>query len=146
LYTNPADHLLDVITPSKDDDDIKSFVKSQEAIDASILSVQTPIQVDLNMGAHKRIVQMTDLPKNPIWFKQFFILLRRNFQEQFRSSQIIIISLIQTIIIAVLIGCVFLQIGTGQSSTVRRSPVLFFCPINQGIFGALMVINSFPVE
>jgi ATP-binding cassette subfamily G (WHITE) protein 2 len=98
------------------------------------------------MGAHKRLGQMADLPKNPIWLNQFFVLLRRNFQEQIRTSQVIITSLIQTIIIAVLIGCAFLQIGTGQSSTLRRSPVLFFCAINQGIFGALMVINSFPVE
>jgi hypothetical protein len=26
---------------------------------------------------------------------------------------------------------VFLQIGTSQSSTTRRQPVLFFCAINQ---------------
>jgi len=47
---------------------------------------------------------------------------------------------------AVLIGTAFLQIGTTQRSTVRRQPVLFFCVINQGIFAALIVINSFPSE
>lgn len=30
------------------------------------------------------------------------------------------------------------QIGTTQSSAVRRQPVLFFCVINQGIFAALV--------
>jgi hypothetical protein len=29
---------------------------------------------------------------------------------------------------------------------VRRQPLLFFCVINQGIFAALVVINSFPSE
>jgi len=98
------------------------------------------------MGVNKRLAQMADLPLNPIWHKQVRILLRRNFQEHWRQSQVIITSLIQTIIIAVLIGTAFLHIGHTQKSTVRRQPVLFFCVINQGVFGALMVINSFPTE
>ncbi len=40
----------------------------------------------------------------------------------------------------------FLQIGTGQSSTTRCQPVLFFCAINQGVFAALVTINMFPAE
>jgi hypothetical protein len=112
LYTNPADHILDVITPSKATDDRAVSVDQQTAIDASILVVQTPIKIDLSMGAHKRLNQMAGLPKNPVWITQVLILLQRNFQEQIRSSKIIITSLIQTIIIAVLIGCAFLQIGT----------------------------------
>ena len=146
MYTNPADHLLDVITPPKKTEGQSASSKEQSAVDASLLAVQPSVEINLNMGAHKRIGQMANLPKNPLWVTQFFILLRRNFQEQLRSSQVIITSIIQTIIIAVLIGCAFLEIGTTQSSVVRRSPVIFFCAINQGIFGALMVINSFPVE
>ncbi|CAF4738286.1 unnamed protein product [Rotaria sp. Silwood1] len=146
LYTNPADHLLDVITPARTMNDQSVSTEKQADADKLILAIQAPVEIDLNMGAHKRIAQMADVPKNPLWITQFFILLRRNFQEQFRSSQIILTSIIQTIIIAVLIGCVFLQIGNGQSSTLRRNPVIFFCAINQGIFGALMAINSFPTE
>lgn len=146
MYTNPADHLLDVITPPKAVADPTVISEKQENVDRALLAVQTPVEIDLKMGAHKRIGQMMDLPKNPVWIKQFSILLRRNFQEQIRSSKIILTSIIQTIIIAVLIGCVFLKIGNGQASVVRRSPVIFFCAINQGIFGALMVINSFPTE
>ena len=48
--------------------------------------------------------------------------------------------------IALLIGGVFYQIGNGQDSVVRRSPALFFTVINQGVFAALSVINSFPSE
>ena len=47
---------------------------------------------------------------------------------------------------ALLVGTVFLRIGDTQSSIVRRSPALFFCAVNQGIFGALITINSFPRE
>jgi hypothetical protein len=98
------------------------------------------------MGVDKRLVQMNNLPLNPTWFRQVRILLRRTFHEQFRQSSIIITSLIQTIIMGVLIGTVFLHIGNTQRSIVRREPALFFCAVNQGVFGALMVINSFPVE
>jgi hypothetical protein len=98
------------------------------------------------MGVNKRAVQINDFQPNPTWITQVHILLQRNFQEQFRQSKIIVISLIQTIIMAVLVGTVFLNIGNTQKSIVRREPVIFFCVVNQGIFGALMVINSFPVE
>jgi ATP-binding cassette subfamily G (WHITE) protein 2 len=98
------------------------------------------------MGVNKRLVQMANLPLNPTWIKQIEILFRRNLREQSRRLNVIVISLIQTIIMAVLVGTVFLNIGYTQKSIVRREPVIFFCIINQGFFGALMVINSFPVE
>jgi ATP-binding cassette subfamily G (WHITE) protein 2 len=89
---------------------------------------------------------MANLPLNPTWIKQIQILFCRNLREQSRKLKITAISLIQTIIMAVLIGTVFLHIGNAQSSVVRREPVIFFCAVNQGVFGALMLINSFPVE
>ncbi len=145
LYTNPADHLLDVITPPKNDEGNISF-EQQAAVDEAIIQSQPPLYIDLNMGVNKRLVQMANLPLNPTWIKQIEILCRRNLREQSRKLNVIIISLIQTILMAVLIGTVFLNIGHGQKSIVRREPVIFFCVINQGVFGALMVINSFPVE
>jgi hypothetical protein len=141
--------LLDVITPPKSNPLFNKnsiSLEQQATTDAALISAQAPLAIDLNMGVNKRLVQMSDIPPNPTWIKQVHILLKRNFQEQFRQSKIIIISLIQTILMAILIGTVFLQIGQTQASVVRRGPVLFFCAVNQGIFGALMVINSFPVE
>jgi ATP-binding cassette subfamily G (WHITE) protein 2 len=98
------------------------------------------------MGVNKRLIQMNDFQPHPTWITQVHILLQRNFQEQFRQSKIIVISLIQTIIMALLVGTVFFNIGNTQKSILRREPILFFCAVNQGVFGALMVINSFPVE
>jgi ATP-binding cassette subfamily G (WHITE) protein 2 len=149
LYTNPADHLLDVITPPKTNQVLGGntiSLEQQAAIDAALISAQSPLHIDLNMGVNKRLIQMNNAPLHPTWIKQVHILLQRNFQEQFRQSKIIIISVIQTILMAVLIGTAFLNIGTTQQSIVRREPVIFFCAVNQGVFGALMVINSFPVE
>jgi ATP-binding cassette subfamily G (WHITE) protein 2 len=121
-------------------------LEQQAANDEAIIKAQPPLDIDLNMGVNKRLSQMSNLSCNPTWHKQVRILFRRNVREQFRKIHIIITSILQTIIMAVLIGTVFLKIGNTQKSIVRREPVLFFCAINQGVFGALTVINSFPVE
>ena len=150
LYTNPADHILDVITPPKNGPSNNSepaiSVEQQAANDESIIKAQPPLDIDLNMGVHKRLVQMSNLPLNPTWLTQIRILIRRNLREQSRKMNILITSVLQTVIMAVLIGTVFFRIGHTQTSIVRREPVIFFCAINQGVFGALTVINSFPVE
>ncbi|GIL62771.1 hypothetical protein Vafri_16946 [Volvox africanus] len=80
------------------------------------------------------------------WHKQFRVLLRRSLKETWRKRNATYVLLAQTVIMAILIGTVFLRIGTSQSSVTRRQPVLFFTVINQGMFGALIVINSFPSE
>ena len=116
------------------------------AIEKMLLQCQPPLFIDLNMGESKRVNQMASVPLNPSWPKQIRILLRRNLKEQSRKSKLIITSIIQAILMAILIGTVFLRIGNNQSSIVRRESVIFFCIINQGVFGALTVINSFPVE
>ncbi|CAF3785379.1 unnamed protein product [Rotaria socialis] len=150
LFTNPADHLLDVITPPKpnqeNSDEVPLTIEQQKSVDQALIKAQPPIEIDLNMGVHKRVGQMANLPRNPPWHKQIRILFRRNLQEQYRKKILIITSVLQTVIMAVLIGTVFLDIGTSQTSILRRQPVIFFCIINQGVFGALTVINSFPVE
>jgi hypothetical protein len=145
LYTNPADHLLDVVTPHKISEENISF-EEQVAVDDAIIRCQPPLRIDLNMGVTKRLIQMANLPLNPIWIKQIEILSRRNLREQSRKLNITVISLIQTIIMAVLLGTAFLNVGNTQRSILRREGVLFFCIINQGVFGALTLINSFPVE
>ena len=149
VHANPADHLLDVITPPRSNPLLGTAtisLEQQAAIDEAIMSAHPELDVDLNMGVNKRLVQMANLPLNPSWPKQVQILFGRTMQEQFRQSRIFITSLMQTIVMAILIGTVYLHIGTAQTSAVRREPSLFFCAVNQGIFGALMVINSFPVE
>lgn len=150
MYTNPADHLLDAITPpksgpAKDGEQILT-PEQQAAIDQAIIAAQPSIDVDLDMGADKRLALMNSSPLNPPWHKQVRILMRRNLREQSRKLILLFTAVLQTVIMGVLIGTVFLKIGNTQRSIVRREPMIFFCAINQGVFGALTVINSFPVE
>ncbi|CAF0780892.1 unnamed protein product [Adineta steineri] len=148
-HTNPADHILDVITPPHTDPILGTAdisLERQAAIDEAILSHQPPIEIDLDMGVNKRIGQMQNIPPRPTWLTQVRVLLRRTFREQLRQKRILIASIVQTVITAILVGTVFLRIGDNQKSIVRRESAVFFCAVNQGIFGALMVIDSFPVE
>jgi ABC-type multidrug transport system ATPase subunit/ABC-type multidrug transport system permease subunit len=134
--TNPADHLIDVLSP---------LVKTNnEGIETETLLKQLELpEVDMSLGSEKPfVVSRGQVP----WMEQFSILCRRNIKEQFRKSNIIFVTMLQTFIMAVLIGTVFFQIGKGQKSQTVRNSVLFFCCINQGVFGSMTVVNSFPSE
>jgi ATP-binding cassette subfamily G (WHITE) protein 2 len=163
-YTNPADYIMDLVT-IKDDEDNSSFThlppKAAELLtsDANgeteldrILIKEQLLQkesIDLSLGS-KTNGEVLSKAKTEMsratWADQFRILCRRTFQEQLRLRNLIFYSILQSVVMAVLIGTAFLQIGTNQSSFAKRSPSLFFCCINQGMFGALMLINSFPAE
>lgn len=137
MYTNPADHLLDIITSVNND-----FITANQ----NTYLFMKQLTIDLNMNYDTHDVQMNNLPLGPSWNKQVRILIRRNFQEQRYSFQVIIVSFIQSIIMAILIGTMFYQIGHSQLSVFRRESILFSCVVNQSLFGALMIINSFPIE
>ena len=137
-YENPADYFLDVITPSAHDS-VEDLIAKDEKLMGS--GVHKP-EVDLNAGSERPLKPRETTP----WVHQFRVLFRRTMQDALRKRSLLVTQMLQTIVMAVLIGTVFLRIGTSETSTVRRQPVLFFCCINQGMFGALMVINSFPQE
>jgi len=47
---------------------------------------------------------------------------------------------------SVLIGTIFLKIGNTQKKYCTSWTSVIFCAVNQGVFGGLMVINSFLFE
>jgi ATP-binding cassette subfamily G (WHITE) protein 2 len=135
---NPADFFLDVITPDT--------TASAEALVEMDNLLQTggfnSPSVNLDLGAGHPLKPRETIP----WVHQFRVLFRRVLTEQLRSWPMMLAQLAQTVLMATLIGTAFLRIGTSETSIVRRQPVLFFCVVNQGIFGALIVVNSFPRE
>jgi len=137
-FTNPADHVLDVITAMTPEE--KQVAQDHvEAIQEEMVAIDIDLEAGKNDEKQKKY-------KRSSWPNQFLILSQRSAKAILRQKSVIVTQFIQSIIMAILIGTVFYQIGTGQSSTIRRQPVLFFCVINQGIFAALMLINSFPSE
>ncbi|CAM9913585.1 unnamed protein product, partial [Hapterophycus canaliculatus] len=52
----------------------------------------------------------------------------------------------QTVIVGVLVGLIFLQLGNTQSDVQSTMGLLFFVAINQGILGTIGVLQVFPNE
>lgn len=122
------------------------MITATNNVSINVIAAYPSIDIDLNMGCDNRDIQMNNSPLHPKWNKQVRILIRRNFQEQRYKIQVIFVSLVQAVIMAVLIGTVFFQISNSQKTVFRRESILFSCVVNQSLFGALMIINSFPVE
>ena len=167
-----------------DPDPIDTRRTDQRNEDILLRKFRQPV-VDLGFGTDKPLLLERE---NVSWVRQCRILMERNLKEAWRKRGTSVTAMLQSIIMAVLIGTAFLRIGTGQvrektgtargacvrgpldqqtrdlylcscvagfvfvllpapqKSTIRRQPVLFFVCINQGMFGALTVINSFPAE
>ena len=144
--TNPADHFLDVITPPAVEKDGSTTAVKHSDVDNALMSVFRPVNNKVEDEYERYGNDDIVVHQRPAWFHQFSVLLRRSFLENLRSWNVIMTLTVQNIIMALLIGGAFYQIGTDQSSQVRRQPVMFFVVINQGIFSALSIINSFPSE
>lgn len=136
--TNPADHLMDVITPGLGEDAQASKAKGE-----TLKKYFKPTAVDLDYGSDKPLMPLRDMIP---WHKQFLILLRRSLQEHRRKWTQAATQIMNSIVVSILIGLVFYRLGNGQGSVEKRQAVLFFCVINQGIFASLETINSFPSE
>ena len=136
-FENPADYFLDVITPSPMDS-----VENIALMEKQILAHNKASEIDLTAGFEQPMKPREMTP----WTHQFAVLLKRVMKDQLRRRGMLGTLMFQTILMAVFIGTAFHNIGTSETSVVRRQPVLFFVCINQGMFGALLVINSFPQE
>ena len=129
-----ADHLLDVISPHNEDGSVvDDHVKEK---------LQVP--VNLSLGIEKDLNTKQAVRS---WIDQFLILLQRNWAQYLRSPDIIFITLIVAILLAVFTGGgIWRDIGTDANSIPLRVPSLFFICVTQGIIGSLQSVNSFPSE
>jgi len=127
---NPADHLLDVLT--------SHLENTAEGVP------DNKVEVDIQRGADKPDFGARDIQS---WPEQVFILLQRNAQQSLRRSDILIMNMLVSIILALFISLsVWRSIGYDQASIALRRPALFFCAVCQGIVASLQSTHSFPLE
>ena len=131
---NPADYLIDVINPNRRDN-------------ASVLiddHGKEEVPVNLSFGFDKPSLTREGASS---WIAQFCILFQRNMHQYWRRKDIILMSFMVTILLAIFVGLgVWHNIGNNQLSIKKRVPSLFFACVTQGIVAALQSINSFPAE
>lgn len=139
--TNPADHVLDVVTPSNEGDAPRARANAEV-----ILARKDHLRGDPESRPPLDTLVETKVRRRIGWLTQFTILFKRSLMITLRSKTTIFLQLLQATLMGLLVGAAFFHIGHGQKSVTRRQPLLFFCVVNQGVFGALLVVNSFPSE
>lgn len=117
---NPADHMMDLVTPNG-------------KVEATVKKLK--VDINMEMGSDKpAFVERLTQP----WVNQFLVLCHRNMREKVRRWDIIATNAVITIIVAAFIGCgAWRNIGTDASSIPKRIPSLFFCVIHQGVVSTL---------
>ena len=131
---NPADYLIDVISPNRCD-------KASVLIDNN---GKLEVPVNLSFGFDKPSISKEGASS---WIAQFTILFQRNMQQYWRRKDIIVMSFVVTVVLAIFISLgVWHNIGNDQLSIKKRVPSLFFACVTQGIVAALQSINTFPAE
>ncbi len=127
---NPADHILNVITPEDHGkhDEHQTFI----------------VPIDLTLGDEKPAL-LGDVGVS--WFTQFGVLFERNFKQYTRRHTIIMMNLVVTLLLSTFISQgIWKDIGTTQDSLQTRLPSLFFACIFQGVVASLQSVNNFPGE
>jgi ABC-type sulfate/molybdate transport systems ATPase subunit len=153
--TNPADWALDAISteeglakltasPDQDEDLDYNFTVLEEEFEKNYVPVQAAQQQEQTQSSDATSLFTSAARLN--WHQQFYVLLHRSMRLALRERFLIIMQVVQTVLMAVLIGTAYLFLPDTLSGYSRQSSALFFCAINQGMFGALMTINTFPVE
>jgi ATP-binding cassette subfamily G (WHITE) protein 2 len=132
--TNPADHLLDVV----------SISDSSEQADGEGRLGKQLVPLDMEYGLEKDSFA-AKLSIN--WFNQFYILMQRNLQEKVRRWDLLFYNILITLIVATFVGQGgWNAMGTNQTGLAKRNPLLFFCVIHQGVVSTLQGTYSFPVD
>jgi ATP-binding cassette subfamily G (WHITE) protein 2 len=121
---NPADHLIDSITP-------------RETTNAFDENAKKKVPVNLNVGSHLELKSMS-IASLMSWTNQFKVLFQRSMQQYLRKKNIILLNFVVTIIMAIFVSCgAWKDIGITQASVALRTPSLFFASVSQGIVAAL---------
>lgn len=126
-YTNPAEHIIDVINKHKIEDITVNTYNNIKLIDN---------YNEVNFAIKSKVY----------WIRQFKILFLREFINNLRNYNGHIFNFLSSAIIGLIIGGIFDNIGNNQKSIQLRFSVLFFTLISQGINASLQGTHTFPLE
>lgn len=153
---NPAEWILEVVMSPEGRSGIVSasaISSIQSMWESQSMPLVNSTNSDLNTTTTTDIEEgLAEPPLRPTkrrrisWLRQFWVLFLRASKLTLRDRFLLVTQVIQTILMSLLVGGVFFQVPSNVESTGFKRAALFFCTVNQGIFGALMTINNFPAE
>ena len=144
-HDNPADFFLDKISIDNRSDEARE--ESQARVDKLILAWESrhPTKwTNFEEKTHK-VKQSQRRWENHIW-REFLILIERDFQTQFRDVATIMGLIMQTLIIGLLIAFIFFQMPHNFAGVQDRIGLLFFVPINQTFTIVMPLIPIFALD
>ncbi|XP_077357105.1 ATP-binding cassette sub-family G member 4-like isoform X2 [Festucalex cinctus] len=145
-YYNPADFIIEVATGTHGDMQAVLFEAAQgsQCCEDSKKSIAE--------DAHSSTSEQSDLSALDVHyfatstFKQFFILFKRNLKSICRDTMLTHLRVISHIVIGVLIGLLYLNIGNDADRAFNNAGFLFFSMLFL-MFAALMpTVLTFPLE
>jgi ABC-type multidrug transport system ATPase subunit len=153
LHYNPADFLLDLISVRTADINGTAAVNEQDVqrVETIIQSYKTSADnTQLELPQELKELELKSYTGyQSYWIVQWFVIFLRSYVLIRRSTILTVVRAIQTIILAVLVGLIFLRLGYDQRDVQNRTGVLFFVMINQmmnSLFsGLLLFIDEKPV-
>ncbi|XP_014513815.1 ABC transporter G family member 7 [Vigna radiata var. radiata] len=153
-HVNPAEFLADLI--SIDYSSADSVYTSQKRIDGLIESFSqllsrdiyaTPIIVNDLSNSRKKITQRAAVGKEKgIWWKQFWLLLKRAWMQSSRDAPTNKVRARMSIASAIIFGSVFWRMGNSQTSIQDRMGLLQVTAINTAMAALTKTVGVFPKE
>ncbi|KAI9093004.1 P-loop containing nucleoside triphosphate hydrolase protein [Phlyctochytrium arcticum] len=149
---NPADWFLDLLTideetATEDMARVKGFHEAYRKLD-DVSGGGTNDTKGVKLDA----VPPTSTDPNPStgwsnsWPVEFAILFRRAWLDVCRSRAVLIASIGRTIVLVILMGFAFFQLGKNQRGIQNRAGILFLWPINQIFVTLQPIVATFPLE
>jgi ABC-type multidrug transport system permease subunit len=80
------------------------------------------------------------------FFKQFTVLLQRSFLATLRNPLSTYVRVIQTIVLGLIAGFIFYDVGNGQKAIQNLQGLVFFTIINQSLSSIFATLQTFPLE
>lgn len=148
-YVNPADFSLDTVTvdPRSDEAKLSSTERVTHILDnwdkiksTIFITPSVDLSISENSSQSKRIQK-----PNP-WFTELYILFSRNAVNTRRDVISIFAIIFQTLVLLLLLGFTFFQLGDSQHSIASRVGVLIFIAVNMVFSVVQPLITLFPLE
>ena len=142
-YVNPADYFIDLLLRPEEEQVASSSLKLSAAVDFSTAYRNSQLAVNVAESL-KGAASFGDLhdaehiaPFATGFFKQFKELLVRHFRGTIRNPMVSVVGIIQSLVMAVIVGSIFYQIGYSQAGIQSRAGALFFVMM----FGAFSLMH-----
>lgn len=142
-YLNPADYFIDVLLSPDEEQPALSSLQLKTQIDFSKAYQNSPlaelVEKTLEDATQFRNLQELDdiEPFATSFLKQFKELVVRHLKGTMRNPMVSVVGLIQSVVMAVVVGSIFYQMGYTQTGIQGRQGALFFVMM----FGAFTLMH-----